>query len=192
MSAPLFGLIGYAQAGKDTFAASLTGYHRIAFADPLKHLARATKPMFINDQEPSPFHARQDLDMFVSLYGWEFCKANIRGVRVYLQNLGVAVRDVLGQDVWVQAAFKDYDPAVPTVFTDVRFPNELDAIKSRGGQIIRIVREGSKPPNDHISERFCDTVEPDFTVSAADGAVASLRLKAEMFAESWWTAAELA
>lgn len=41
------------------------------------------------------------------------------------------------------------------IITDVRFPNECDAIKSRGGTLIKVVR-GERKDNEHISETALD------------------------------------
>ena len=38
------------------------------------------------------------------------------------------------------------------VVPDVRFPDEAQSIKERGGVIVRIKREGYEPVNAHISE----------------------------------------
>lgn len=170
MNAPLFGLMGYAQAGKDTFGAAL-GYRRFAFADVLKAVAYDTQ----DEMGKS----------YIDKVGWDRAKQH-EPWRVFLQNLGVAVRTHLSPDAWVDAAFRHYNPSEPTVFTDVRFPNEVEAIRSRGGQIIKIVRTGHKPANGHVSEAYCDQVTPDFTVTAADGDVASLVRKAQLFTTSFF------
>jgi len=77
-------------------------------------------------------------------------------VRQLLQEVGTnAIRDVIHPDVWINALFADYYEtrgmeAVPDhrkhlyacnwLITDVRFPNELEAIKLRGGIVIRVER----------------------------------------------------
>lgn len=159
---PLVGLIGFAQAGKDSVAGYL-GYARLAFADPLKRLAAAS---------------RNELSVLVDMIGWERAKAEVPGVREFLQDLGVGVRDVLGANTWVEAAFAKYDPSLPTVFTDVRFPNEVEAIQARGGVIVRVTREGLEPPNAHISEQLVRTVAADYEITAAAGDMESLRSQA--------------
>jgi hypothetical protein len=42
------------------------------------------------------------------------------------------------------------------VITDVRFPNEADAIKALGGQIWRVKRLGVGAVNGHVSETAMD------------------------------------
>ena len=159
---PLVGLVGYAQSGKDTFAQYL-GYQRLAFADALKELALAAHPA---------------LRMSVPEKGWEWVKKDLPGGREFLQDLGVGVRDVLGADTWVRAAFAKYDPTLPTVFTDVRFPNEIEAIRGRGGVIVRIERVGHQPPNNHVSEFAWQSTEPDFVIRAESGDLKGLSLQA--------------
>lgn len=86
-------------------------------------------------------------------------------VRDLLQKLGTeAMRNGLHTNVWVNALFadykrnlelvksdkSDYDLKVEEVgeypnwiITDMRFPNELEAVKNRGGITIRVVRQGT-------------------------------------------------
>jgi len=85
--------------------------------------------------------------------------------REFLQKLGTeAMRDGLHTNVWVNALFADYHPtpnksmdesfmeqfvtgrseihyALPKwIITDMRFPNEMEAVKERKGITIRVVR----------------------------------------------------
>ncbi len=161
MSKPLVGLVGYAQAGKDTFAGYL-GFKRFAFADTLKAVAYDTNP-----------HLRA----YVDSIGWEEAKKK-RGMREFLQDLGIAVREHLGPDTWVDAAFGNYDASVATVFTDVRFPNEIEAIRAAGGIIVRIDRVGHQPVNSHVSEFAWQATTPDEHFVFQDGALHHMELVA--------------
>ena len=76
--------------------------------------------------------------------------------RELLQKLGTeAMRNGLHTNVWVNALFADYGKNVwdPTpndfvepnwIITDMRFPNEMDAVKARGGITIRVNRPKAK------------------------------------------------
>lgn len=157
----IIGLSGYAQAGKDTVGKilhDLYGYERIAFADKLKALALASDPNIglvwkeggQELQEP-PLSTLQEC---VDWHGWEGAK-RLPSVRKYLQNLGVAAREVFDMNFWVDQAFAgmaDHPVGTRFVITDVRFPNEFEAIKDRGGKMWRVDRPGVEPPNQHISE----------------------------------------
>ena len=100
-------------------------------------------------------------------------------VREFLQKLGTdAIRDGLHPNAWVNAAMAGYAPrnlgwdanGSPVmvdrnwIFTDCRFPNEAQAIKDRGGYIIRIDRPGIKPVNDHPSETALDNFDFDYKI----------------------------
>lgn len=69
-------------------------------------------------------------------------------VRKMLQLVGTdCLRNNLHTNVWVNALFADYKPIKmdeknPSnwVITDVRFPNEAEAIKQRGGKLIKVYR----------------------------------------------------
>jgi hypothetical protein len=103
-------------------------------------------------------------------------------VREFLQKLGTdAIRNGLHEDTWVNATMADYvqacwsylngtshNPNGPYeypkwIITDVRFPNEFDAIKKRGGTMVRVFRHGMT--SSHISETALDTYEHDIYIS---------------------------
>lgn len=96
-------------------------------------------------------------------------------VREFLQKLGTeAMRDGLHQNVWVNALMCDYRrPKMSEynpsnwIITDMRFPNEMEAVKERKGITIRITRPVKKSkttPRLHPSETSLDKAEFDYTI----------------------------
>lgn len=140
----LLGLAGYARAGKDTAARALAplGFTRIALADALRDFVYAAADPWLRTT--------------VDAVGWEHAKATVPGIRERLQQAGTAARDILGADVWIRAAFARMRPDGSYAVPDVRFPNEAAAMRAAGGKLVRIVRPGVAPANDHISERALD------------------------------------
>lgn len=92
-------------------------------------------------------------------------------IRDFLQKLGTdAMRNGLHDNVWVNALMADYTPDedgdLPNwIVTDTRFENEAQAIKDKGGIIIRVNRPGVEPINDHPSEVGLDHWKFDYTVA---------------------------
>jgi hypothetical protein len=73
----------------------------------------------------------------------------LMSIREFLQKLGTeAIRDGLHPNAWVNALFADYKAGDPEydafypnwIITDMRFPNELEAVEEREGITIRVVR----------------------------------------------------
>ncbi|MFJ2814388.1 hypothetical protein [Streptomyces sp. NPDC087294] len=127
--------------------------------------------------EPSYASGFTTLRYEVDQYGWEAVKGMYPEVRQYLQRLGTeGGRAVLGENVWVDALFRDYETWGPTVITDLRFPNEADAIRERGGLVIAIQRPGQEliPDAEHVSETALRGYLFD-DVILNDGPVAQLR-----------------
>ena len=71
--------------------------------------------------------------------------------RLLLQLLGTDCgRKIIHENIWINALFADYRTQVDFnknlpqncnwIITDVRFPNEADAIKERGGILVRLTR----------------------------------------------------
>ncbi|MGP3686216.1 hypothetical protein ACTVZO_16170 [Streptomyces sp. IBSNAI002] len=146
-SVPLVGFAGAARSGKDTAADVLlsAGWQRKAFADKVKEMLYALDPLMV---EKEYAEGVTSLRYEVDGYGWETTKDVYPEVRRYLQQLGTeGGRAVLGENVWVDALLRDYESWGPTVITDVRFPNEADAIRSRGGLVLLVERAGQ----DHIA-----------------------------------------
>lgn len=91
-------------------------------------------------------------------------------VRDLLQKLGTeAMRNGLHENVWVNALFADYTEDQQWVITDVRFPNEYNAIKEKGGIMIRVNRPGygnsmKELVEAHPSETALDGHEFDYVI----------------------------
>jgi hypothetical protein len=150
----LIGFSGYARSGKDTAAEALLGlgFRRMSFADKLREFVYVMNPtvsfneitMFVKD--------------IIDTYGWDGYKETewADPVRKILQVVGTdCARSLLGDNIWVEAAFNNL-PDGRYVFSDVRFKNEADAIKERGGRVIRIYREGVAAQSAHPSETALD------------------------------------
>lgn len=144
------GLIGLAGSGKDAAADALEKTHyRYAFAGRLKSIAR--------------------------LFGWDGQKDE-RG-RALLQDLGMAGRKY-DQDIWVNGIKRLLGPEVlksKLVFTDVRFQNEADYIRSIGGTIVRIVRPGQIAQNHESELKQCE-ISADIEI-VNDGSIEDLHQK---------------
>jgi hypothetical protein len=101
---------------------------------------------------------------------------SLMSVRDFLQALGTdSLRNNLHPNVWVNALMADYrpieynddeQPRLPNwIITDCRFPNEAQAVKDKGGLVIRIDRPGVKPINDHPSEVALDNWKFDYKIA---------------------------
>lgn len=152
----IIGLSGYAQSGKDTVGKMLVeqGYERLAFADTLKIMLLELNPIALVVKSGGSV-VRWRVQDVVQANGWEQAK-KIGDVRELLQRLGMSGRRLIGDDVWVKAVFDLVDDLSRFVITDVRFPDEAQAIKDAGGQVWRIERPDTEPVNPHESETAID------------------------------------
>ena len=179
MSATLIGLTGKKRSGKDTVAARLVerhGFARVAFADPLKEAALGLDPLiWIENDEMGPLKAAgwrvplgpcERLSSLVAAVGWEHAK-EVREVRRTLQRYGVAIR-ALQPEFWVDQGLAKaealLDAGTSVVITDVRFPNELDAIGARGGFHVHVDRPGVDTSDPHPSETALEPFYDDADV----------------------------
>lgn len=140
-----------------------TSYEIHKFADPLKEIVCIMMGCKRSDLEDINFKNSLLPECWrVNSYLPKDCT-----YRMFLQMLG---SDVFNQhvhrDTWINSLMSRYDSNIRTVrgsfkstpnwiITDVRFPNEVQAIEERGGFIIRIER-ASCPKLDHISETALD------------------------------------
>ena len=152
----IIGLTGYAQSGKDSVANILVenyGYQRVAFADPIRALLYETNPMLKEGYR---------VQGLVDVYGWDKVKVDYPEARDLLQRLGVGARKTFGDMFWVQQALRQVHFEGNYVITDVRFPNEADAIrKYDNSQIWRIKRPNVEAVNLRVSETAMDGEKVD-------------------------------
>lgn len=99
--------------------------------------------------------------------------------RLFMQLLGTdAGRDILHPNIWINATMVDYKPYTDGTYpnwiiSDVRFPNEADAVKSKGGIMIRINRPGNDTGK-HLSEIALDDYKNWKHVINNDGSIEEL------------------
>lgn len=172
----LVGFSGYARAGKDTAYSLLAdeGWNRVAFADPMREFLYRLNPIVAQFTWSGSLRLADVIDDV----GWDGYKETPHGpeMRQLMQRLGTECgRELLGNNIWVDTALDRLPPGNYAV-TDCRFENEADAIRSRGGRIIRITRPGVGPANSHISETGLDYYEFDAVVHN-DGSLEDFKRK---------------
>jgi dephospho-CoA kinase len=173
----IIGLSGYARAGKDTVAKILVeeyGYSRIAFGDIIRSAIYSLNPIVTYDG--------MRLQHLVDLEGWEIAKS-VPEVRRLMQTMGTEVgREIIDPQIWVELTLSTTKPNDKIVIPDVRFRNEAEEIKYRGGQIWRISRiDKDAPINSHRSESEMDDWTFDQYV-ANNGTIGDLQ---EEVARAW-------
>lgn len=140
------GLSGAARSGKSTVANYL--YHErffavMAFADPIKQLAKVLFPHWRSHELEGP--------------GKDVVEEE-SGIlpRAVFQELGAGLRRV-DSDFWVKQAETriryGFSGCLRKVcWSDVRYENEAAWVRSKGGIILRIVRDGTPEVRGHESE----------------------------------------
>lgn len=162
MAKRVIGLTGYAQTGKDTVGQILVshrGYTRISFADNVREAVYRLNPIVDwNLDQTGPTlhgHSPYTLQELVTDIGWERAKTHYSEVRRLLQVMGTEVgRNMFGERAWIEMAGRQAAGHDKVVFTDVRFENEADFVRSLGGKVVRVYRRGTGPVNDHASDRI--------------------------------------
>lgn len=145
----LIGLTGRARSGKSTAAEHLVGTYLLehyAFADPLRDGLMA-----IFNLDPRDFEGDRKEQPLAWLD---------RSPRQLMQSMGTEwARNTVHPDVWVKLAEQNLDymtkalgAVLGFVVSDVRFENEADLIRRRGGTIVHISRADAQAVNPHGSE----------------------------------------
>ena len=144
----IVGLVGFIGAGKGTVADLLVDRHdfvKESFANSVKDACATifgwNRSMLEGDTPGSRAWREQPDKWWSEKFGHEFSP------RLALQLMGTeAGRDVFHPDLWVHTVMRrcEQAPWNNYVIADVRFPNEINAIKDSGGKVIR-VRRGDDP-----------------------------------------------
>ena len=173
----LIGLTGPAGSGKDTVADYLcatNGFSRYAYADPLRlEIAQAFGiPVDLlldreRKEKPTDLLALERCQnkffveyIFERFYGpVNQTRKQPRSPRWIMQKWGTDYRrELTDENYWIRQAenaIADMDRAGITriVVTDVRFEDEAEFIRARGGQVWHLHRPDLLAVNPHISER---------------------------------------
>lgn len=82
--------------------------------------------------------------------------------REVMEYVGTNIFRSIKNNVWVDATLNKIkqDKTRVAIITDCRFPNEVDAVKSAGGKVIRLTR--SPFSSNHISETILDSDKYDW------------------------------
>ena len=141
----IVGICGLISSGKGTVSDILVskGFVKESFAAPVKD---ATTAIFGWDRallegdttESREFREKKD-EFWSDALGYDITP------RMALQLMGTeSGREVFGEDVWVQSLLRRAAKNENTVIADVRFPNEIEAIKKAGGHLV-LIKRGEDP-----------------------------------------------
>lgn len=165
----IIAISGKYQSGKDTLARylleALPGFAPKMFAEKLKLVVSILTGVPVAEMSTTDGKQRY-------LREWGMTVGEM------LQRIGTdGVRNRVHRDAWVLATFAYYTPASNWIITDCRFPNEADAVKSRGGIIVRVNRTarelGGRDPK-HESETALDAYQGFDFIFQNDGTLESL------------------
>jgi len=144
----IIGLVGQIGSGKGTIADILVDRHdffKESFANSVKDSCAAvfgwSRAMLEGDTTESRAWREQPDEWWSKKFGYDFSP------RLALQLMGTeAGRNVFHPDLWVHTVLRrcELAPWNNYVIADVRFPNEINAIKESGGTVVR-VRRGDEP-----------------------------------------------
>lgn len=139
----IIGLLGYKNSGKSTVAEHLArqfNYDRLGFAEPLKKMLES---LGIPKQFTRGIWKEEPNSILCG-----------RTARWAMQTLGTEWgRELIGEDLWINV-WKLHLNSPNTVVEDVRFKNEVEAVRSKGGKLWFINRPIAQQTDKHISEHI--------------------------------------
>lgn len=162
----ILGLGGYKGSGKDAFAAALPQNKWVVrgMSDPLLLAGRAINP-FLRDvnMTAQEWEAHCEGD-------YPLMKSESQDYRGFLQRLGTDFgRNMIDENVWVNIAVRtiqsDLAYGKSVAITGIRFPNEIEAIRSLGGTLAWVQRGDVTSTTDtHASENSVGPDDFDITI----------------------------
>ena len=160
----IIGISGKAGSGKDTVAKML----EVLYANPDISYEDFANKRYKNFADILIVHfadaLKETAQVLFRLGEWETNtqegkKTTInwigKTVRELLQGIGQGLRDAIDFDIWVKILFANTEGWSNYIIADVRYPNEIKAIKERNGILLRIDRKGAGAGN-HSSEIALD------------------------------------
>lgn len=151
----IIGISGKIGSGKDTLANFIILHNKVfkkkSFAYNLKYVTQ-----FLTNTNYEDNHSQEGKNKYLPEWGLT--------IGEFQQKLGTeGLRNGVHENGWVISLFSTYHKKENWIITDVRFPNEADAVKERNGILIRItgdpanIRKNSKRDLNHASETSLDS-----------------------------------
>lgn len=160
----IIGISGKAGSGKDTAAKML----EVLYANPDISYEDFANKRYKNFADIQVVHfadtLKETAQVLFRIGEWETNtqegkKTTInwigKTVRELLQGIGQGLRDAIDPNLWVKILFANTEDWSNYIIADVRYPNEIKAIKERNGILLRIDRKGAGAGN-HSSEIALD------------------------------------
>ena len=168
----IIGICGHKLEGKDTAYLLLKEaygdrytFHNLKFATKIKQLCTLLFGWTAEQMEDQSWKETIDPE-----WGFSFRQmAEWIGTKVLRNDICEQFPEygkLIGKGLWVKSTIKealklDNDNTIICI-TDVRAPNEAEAINKCGGEVIRLFRTGLSINNDSEIERAVNTVEVDY------------------------------
>lgn len=180
----IIGISGKMGSGKDTLARFIqeidNSFKTKMFAGKLKMIASQISGIPVHKFEDQEFKTTYMSDI------WNINNTKMT-VREFLQKLGTdGLKDGLHQNVWINALLSDYvidnitNQYPNWIVTDVRFPEEADAIKKLGGKVVRVIRNNEVGVSkQHRSEIAMDDYKDFNLIITNNGTLDALKIKAQ-------------
>lgn len=138
----IIGVVGFIGSGKGTAADILVkkhGFTKLSFADTVKDATAAIfgwpRHLLEGDTDESRAWRETKDEWWSEKFGYNISP------RLALQMMGTeAGRDVFHPDLWVLSLERKLELYPNVVIADVRFPNEIEFIQSKGGFVVRVKR----------------------------------------------------
>lgn len=176
MKSMLIGLMGAAGSGKDTVRSILErefGFCGLAFADPVRAMACA----LLESVGALGYAQQRELkELPVPGLGFSY--------RELAQTLGTEWgRETIRKSLWIDIAMARIDalhkavPGAHVVVSDVRFEDEVEALRARGAAIWLVRRPSVAQVRSHVSESLANATELADVVIDNDGTLQDLQDK---------------
>lgn len=184
----LIGIGGALAAGKDTVGDHLVakhGFTKLFMSDPLARALELLNPVLEVDHDGY----KTRYSRLLAEVGYTKAKEHPE-VRRLLQVLGTEVgRNLIGENTWVDIAGRSIDEQLlgarrSVVITGIRFRNELEMIRRRGGILLYVSRPAAATSSSHASETSLKSSDFDETVLNA-GSLKDLYDYVDLKLPSW-------
>lgn len=155
----IVGFCGYKRSGKGTCAEALhpLGYVDVPFAGGLKAMLAAWLK----------YNGVEDVDIYTD--GWfkdhRSRYFNDKEFRYAMQTLGTEWgRAFMGKEFWIKGWERQMAKHDLIAVSDVRFPDEVDAIREKGGIVIKVRRPSFLNLDQHESESNMESLVCDYEI----------------------------
>jgi len=102
---------------------------------------------------------------------------NLTGRDILIKLAHDFAREQISQDIWIKSLFRDIDLFDKIIIPDVRYDNEVEYIRSKGGIVIKVINKNVKGNKSAFTDLYDEKLDNSFSYDNTEKRLKQILIK---------------